>query len=198
MGLELWKNSEGCAEAEERKEGFREDKSRWRESMSGALGNCLKNEYILHSGAVSNEGKEFFEESALSPEEQRLFARYLEKNSLFRRLWNGPTAIDITLRAQVRVENGIIYYNDRKYNKDTWTNFLVVEGLLYGPPKFIRLQGRLAKESPDPLNSIPTDVVELEDGQYQRVRRTCGCGGRLIYDHNSILYCEKCYYIDDR
>ncbi len=170
--------------------------------MSGVILQDLsgpESDNIIISGEVTNEGRKLFDESTLTSEERQLFARYLKLNPLFSRLWNGlsDAEIDITLRPQVRVENGVIYYNGRKYNKDTWTSFFVVSDLFYGPPKFIRLQGRMAKEVPDPLNSAPTEVVELESGQLQRVRRVCSCGGRLVYDHNSILYCEKCKLIDE-
>ncbi len=168
--------------------------------MSGSvLQDCLNSENILRSGEVTNEGRKSFDESTLAPEERQLFARYLRLNPRFSRLWNGlaDAEIDITLRPQVRVENGVIYYNGKKYNKDTWTNFFVVSDLFYGPPKFIRLQGRMAKEIPNPLNSISTEVVELESGQLQRVRRVCSCGGRLVYGHDLVLYCEKCKLVDE-
>ena len=57
-------------------------------------------------------------------------------------------------------------------------------------------RGEQAKEYPSFYNNYPTDIIEV-DNEKVRIRRTCGCGGKLVYDKRAWLYCEKCHLIDN-
>ncbi len=151
---------------------------------------------ISDSGSPFIEGEKYFEESNLSPDDQKLFAKYLKKSPRFRYIWVGKIA-DVHIKIQSLLEydsKGRLLYRGNPYNKDTWTAFFVVDNLLWGPPPVIRDQGRYAKEQFDPRNDYPTEVVEDNHGNKLRVLRYCdGCGGDLEYDHRMVLYCKKCF-----
>ena len=73
----------------------------------------------------------------------------------------------LILKIQVSEDEGSrLLYNGRLYNRRSWS---------YRPPKFIRLQGREAKEYPSFYNNYPTDIIEV-DSEKVRIRRTCECG----------------------
>lgn len=138
--------------------------------MSACQARGLEN--ILLSGAYSIEGK-------------RLLC---EEDRAFWQIWSGGVirGRKLTLKFQLAEdEQGRLLYNGRLYNRDSWT---------WRPPKFIRQRGRYAKEIPNPLNTRPTEIIEHEDGQKERVRRVCDrCGGQYIYDPRTMeLFCEVC------
>jgi hypothetical protein len=108
----------------------------------------------------------------------------------FSPIWKGGIlrGAHLILKIQVSVDDwGRLLYNGRLYNRSSWT---------YMPPKFIRLQGRQAKEYSSFYNSFPTDIIEVDEEKI-RIRRTCSCGGKLVYDKRAWLYCEKCHLIDN-
>jgi len=55
-------------------------------------------------------------------------------------------------------------------------------------PKLVYIQGRMARERPDPRNSRPRYYTYDEDGELVWHDR-CKCGGSLEYDNNMNLYC---------
>jgi hypothetical protein len=108
----------------------------------------------------------------------------------FSPIWKGGILHGVHLILKIQVSEdawGRLLYNGRLYNRRSWS---------YMPPKFIRLQGRQAKEYTSFYNSYPTDTIEVDDKKI-RIRRTCGCGGMLVYDKRAWLYCEKCHLIDN-
>lgn len=141
--------------------------------MSGAL-HSLNSEDILRSGASNNEGKKL----------RKLHCPF-ESDPAFHAIWAGgfPSGVHLSLKLQVATDHkGRLLYNGRLYNRDSWT---------WQPPKFIRLQGRHAKDIID-FRNYPAkayiitqkgDVIELD---------ACICGGELLYDHNEELYCSAC------
>ena len=114
----------------------------------------------------------------------------ISKDTGFSPIWKGGILHGAHLILKIQVSEdalGRLLYNGRLYNRSSWT---------YMPPKFIRLQGRQAKEFSSFYNNYPTDIIEADDEKV-RIRRTCGCGGKLIYDKRAWLYCEKCHLIDN-
>ncbi|VVB63276.1 Uncharacterised protein [uncultured archaeon] len=114
----------------------------------------------------------------------------ISKDVGFSPIWEGGIlhGAHLILKFQVSEDAlGRLLYNGRLYNRRSWS---------YVPPKFIRLQGREAKEYSSFYNNYPTDVIEVDDEKV-RIRRTCGCGGKLVYDKRAWLYCEKCHLIDN-
>lgn len=110
---------------------------------------------------------------------------------LFERIWTGGVVrgTHLALKLQLSEDKyGQLLYNGKLYNRDSWT---------WRPPKFVRLQGRLAKEYTDPRNFYPTDEIDTEDGHSIRIRAKCRgikkpCGGELLYDKLLFLYCIDC------
>lgn len=78
-----------------------------------------------------------------------------------------------------------LLYNGHLYNRNSWS---------WRPPKFIRLQGRQAKESADPRNNHPEIVIFTVHGDALWLD-ACPCGGELLMDNNENLYCSKCKII---
>ncbi len=116
--------------------------------------------------------------------------RGFSKDKGFTPIWEGGVLHGghLTIRVQVSEDAiGRLLYNGRLYNRQSWS---------YRPPKFIRMQGRIAKEFTSFYNNYPNKVIEV-DGEPFRIRRTCDCGGRLVYDERAYLYCEQCHLIDD-
>jgi hypothetical protein len=114
----------------------------------------------------------------------------ISKDIGFSPIWKGGIlhGAHLILKIQVSEDTrGRLLYNGRLFNRSSWS---------YMPPKFIRLQGRQAKECASIYNNYPTDIIE-EDDQKIRIRRNCGCGGKLVYDKRAWLYCEKCHLIDN-
>jgi hypothetical protein len=114
----------------------------------------------------------------------------ISKDIGFSPIWKGGIlhGAHLILKIQVSEDTrGRLLYNGRLYNRSSWS---------YMPPKFIRLQGRQAKECSSFYNDYPTDVIEVDDEKV-RIRRTCGCGGKLVYDKRAWLYCEKCHLVDN-
>jgi len=62
---------------------------------------------------------------------------------------------------------------------------------MYGPPKVIRQQGRLAKEEPDEANTHPEIIIFTAKGEALNLD-ACPCGGELIMDDDGSLYCKEC------
>jgi hypothetical protein len=99
-------------------------------------------------------------------------------------------------------KEGILLYNGKPFSrsKASWD---------YRPPKFVRIQGRYAKEIPNPRNSFPK-VIKVERGDngkitVKRVRAVCrGTKGRACnegayrYDKRMYLYCYSCGLIYTR
>jgi hypothetical protein len=114
----------------------------------------------------------------------------ISKDKGFKPIWEGGIlhGCHLTLKVQVSEDAwGRLLYNGRLYNRNSWS---------YRPPKFIRLQGRLAKEFTSFFNNFPTDIIEVDDKQI-RIRRTCECGGKLEYDHRAVLFCTKCHLVEN-
>ena len=114
----------------------------------------------------------------------------ISKDTGFSPIWKGGILHGAHLILKIQVSKdawGRLLYNGRLYNRSSWT---------YMPPKFIRLQGRQAKEFSSFYNNYPTDIIEVDEEKV-RIRRTCDCGGKLVYDKRAWLYCEKCHLIDN-
>ena len=114
----------------------------------------------------------------------------ISKDVGFSPIWKGGILRGAHLILKIQVSEdaqGRLLYNGRLYNRSSWT---------YMPPKFIRLQGRQAKEFSSFYNNYPTDIIEVDEEKV-RIRRTCDCGGKLVYDKRAWLYCEKCHLIDN-
>ncbi len=115
----------------------------------------------------------------------------ISRDTGFSPIWKGGGILrgaHLILKIQVSVDAlGRLLYNGRLYNRSCWS---------YMPPKFIRLQERQAKEYSSFYNNYPTDVIEV-DSEKVRIRRTCGCDGKLVYYKRAWLYCEKCHLIDN-
>jgi hypothetical protein len=151
--------------------------------MSGAvLPDCLKYEDILYRGSSNIEERR----TKLKPP-----CRLAQCEPTFERIWTGGllTGAYFSIRLQISTdERGRLLYNGKLYNKNSWT---------WQPPKFIRLQGRHAKETLNPFNSYPNEIIVL-DGKKIIVPQYCdACGGDLVYDHNMNLYCVRCELIQE-
>lgn len=112
----------------------------------------------------------------------------LLEDRTFASIWRGglPEGCRLVLRCQLGEDaQGRILYNGRPFNRSSWT---------WRPPKFIRLQGRLARENSDPRNNNPEISLYTQDGEVLKLD-VCPCGGELLIDRNGYLYCEKCCII---
>lgn len=145
-------------------------------------------------------GSKCFEETDLDPENQQLFRKCLKKEPIFTRIWLGRSNLRLKKLLPLLAvdERGRIFYRGRLYDKHTWTKFFEVDVLLWGPPPYIRRQGRYAREPSDPFNDYPTEVKEKTDeyGNERkfRVRRVCDvCSGPLEYDRRAVLFCKNCF-----
>jgi hypothetical protein len=108
----------------------------------------------------------------------------------FSPIWKGGILRGAHLILKIQVSEdpwSRLLYNGRLFNRRSWS---------YMPPKFIRLQGQQVKEYSLFYKNYPTDVIEVEDEKV-RIRRTCDCGGKLVYDKRAWLYREKCRLIDN-
>lgn len=161
--------------------------------MPASLCNCVNSEDILNSGFDNNEGRLFI---PLTEDFGEDFLKCLAKSPTFRRLWQGgPEELHLILRKQVdETENGRLIYNEKIYNRDTWGCYYVGDSQFYGPPLVIRQMGRMAKETPNPLNSNPEISILTEKGAVLRLD-ACPCGGELLKDHRGALYCSNCFEI---
>jgi len=138
--------------------------------MSGTLSN------ITFYGAVDLR--------TIAIEGRKLF----EKDKAFRHIWEGGIlrGCSLILKCQVSFDSkGRLLYNGRLYNRNSWS---------WRPPKFIRMQGRLAKESADPRNNHPEIVIFTVGGEALWLD-ACPCGGELLMDNNENLYCSECKII---
>lgn len=114
--------------------------------------------------------------------------RFFERDAAFRHIWEGGIlrGYSLKIKCQVSIDSkGRILYNGRLYNRNSWS---------WRPPKFIRQQGRLAKESTDPRNNHPEIVIYTMKGK-ALLLDACPCGGELLMDNNENLYCSKCKII---
>ena len=142
--------------------------------MSGVVLQALNipnSEDILHPQTYMFEGREVF-----------------EKDKAFRTIWEGGIlkGCSLKIRCQVSLDpKGRLLYNGRLYNRNSWS---------WRPPKFIRQQGRLAKESTDPRNNHPEIVIYTMSGR-ALLLDACPCGGELLMDRNGYLYCSSCKII---
>ena len=109
----------------------------------------------------------------------------LRKDVGFRSILDGGVRHCHTLRCQVAEKNGRLIYYGKPFRRSQWS---------WQPPKIIRVQGRLAKESSDPRNNHPEISIYNERGELQRLD-ACPCGGELLMDHNYNLYCVDCSII---
>ena len=133
--------------------------------------NSLNSEDIPHTQTSIIEGREVF-----------------EKDKAFRAIWEGGIlrGCSFKIRCQVSIDSqGRLLYNGRLYNRNSWS---------WRPPKFIRMQGRLARESTDPRNNHPEIVIYTMNGE-ALLLDACPCGGELLMDNNENLYCDKCKII---
>lgn len=156
--------------------------------------NFLNSDNIIHSGSYLLEGRKF--EPSLTEGELRLLGKALKADPMFARIWWGDAGKRLAaLRLQVSIDDrGRLLYNGKLYNRDSWVTFFVTDERLYGPPKIIRGQGRLAKEVPDVRNNHPDIVFFNEDGKPVHSDH-CQCGGELVMDSRYYLYCRRCNLI---
>lgn len=99
------------------------------------------------------------------------------------------------MRKQIDVDKkGRLIYNGKPYTRDSWCCYTSGGCELYGPPKVIRLLGRVAREIPDPINNNPEISILTEKGDILRLD-ACPCGGELLMDHREVLYCSDCHLI---
>ena len=104
--------------------------------------NILNFEDILFFRAYTIEGKKVF-----------------ERDKAFRTIWEGGIlrGCSLKIRCQILVDSdGHLLYNGRRFSRSSWS---------WRPPKFIRQQGRLAKESTDPRNNHPEIVIYTMRGE---------------------------------
>jgi len=133
--------------------------------------NILNSEDILFFRTYTIEGRKVF-----------------ERDKAFRTIWEGGIlrGCSLKIRCQISVDSGgHLLYNGRRFSRSSWS---------WRPPKFIRQQGRLAKESTDPRNNHPEIVVYTMKGE-ALLLDACPCGGELLMDNNENLYCSKCKII---
>ena len=133
--------------------------------------NILNSEDILFFRTYTIEGRKVF-----------------ERDKAFRNIWEGGIlrGCSLKIRCQISVDSdGHLLYNGRRFSRSSWS---------WRPPKFIRQQGRLAKESTDPRNNHPEIVIYTMRGE-ALLLDACPCGGELLMDNNENLYCSKCKII---
>ena len=133
--------------------------------------NILNFEDILFFRTYTIEGRKVF-----------------ERDKAFRTIWEGGIlrGCSLKIRCQISVDSdGHLLYNGRRFSRSSWS---------WRPPKFIRQQGRLAKESTDPRNNHPEIVIYTMRGE-ALLLDACPCGGELLMDSNENLYCSKCKII---
>ncbi len=112
-------------------------------------------------------------------------ARALARDKAFTPIWQGGmlTGRHLVLKLQISFDKkGRLLYNGRPYNRDSWT---------WRPPKFIRLQGREAKEEPNSRNSHPEIYLTTLNGQELKLD-ACPSGRELLKDRREYLYCRDC------
>ncbi len=112
-------------------------------------------------------------------------ARALARDRGFETIWQGGklTGRHLVLKLQISFnKKGRLLYYGRTYNRDSWT---------WRPPKFIRLQGREAREEPNSRNSHPAIYITTMNGQELKLD-ACPCGGELVKDSREYLYCRDC------
>ncbi len=142
--------------------------------------------HMVNSGIVNSEGKKL----------RALLRCVMRADRTFARIWQGKVQIHqahVSLRSEWGVDaRGRLIYNGKLYNKDCWGVYAEGNMFYYGPPKFIRLQGRSAKEDINPRNTHPEVIIFTEDGQQMVVDRCPKCGGELVDDNSLELYCREC------
>ena len=114
--------------------------------------------------------------------------KVFERDNAFRTIWEGGIlrGCSLKIRCQVSADSdGHLLYNGRRFSRSSWS---------WRPPKFIRQQGRLAREYADPRNNHPEIVVYTMRGE-ALLLDACPCGGELLMDSNENLYCSKCKII---
>lgn len=114
--------------------------------------------------------------------------RFFEKDKAFQGIWEGGIlrGCSLKIRCQVSIDSdGRLLYNGRHFTRSSWS---------WRPPKFIRQQGRMAKEYSDPCNIHPEILIYTERGNIL-VLDACPCGGELLMDKNGNLYCSECKII---
>jgi hypothetical protein len=63
---------------------------------------------------------------------------------------------------------------------------------IYRPlPKFLRIQGRMAKDQFSTFNDHPEIRLQTQRGE-TLILDACPCGGSLMLDQNTCMYCETC------
>ena len=141
-----------------------------------------------------HSGESYQDEKDLPDPESLQAEKSLQRDKKFWFIWqSGKREGHLKIRSQIsQDQKGRILYNNRIYNRGCWT---------WRPPKFIRLQGRLAKEIPDKRNSYPTEEETVEGKSIKRraichgIDKKIGCGGRFQYDSRLQLYCSSCFLI---
>jgi hypothetical protein len=112
-------------------------------------------------------------------------AKALSRDKGFETIWQGGimTGCHLVLKLQISFNaKGRLLYNGRLYNRNSWS---------WRPPKFIRLQGREAKEEPNSRNSHPEIYLTTLNGEELKLD-ACPCGGELVKDRCECLYCRDC------
>ena len=112
-------------------------------------------------------------------------AKALSRDRGFETIWKGGilTGCHLVLKLQISFNaKGRLLYNGRPYSRGIWG---------WRPPKFIRLQGREAKEEPNSRNSHPEIYLTTQNGVVLKLD-ACPCGGELVKDSCECLYCRDC------
>jgi len=117
-------------------------------------------------------------------------AKALSKDKGFETIWKGGilTGCHLVLKLQISFNaKGRLLYNGKPYSRGIWG---------WRPPKFIRLQGREAKEEPNSRNSHPEIYLTTLNGEELKLD-ACPCGGELVKDSCECLYCRDCGTVYD-
>lgn len=181
--------------------------------------NSLKSQNILNSGAYNIEGGQFSDlklDSAPDPIfDAKTWTKIKKYDPGWAIIWAGKLhghpvdvwpqiSLDLNLDSQIQrfyysgrlsyspTDPAKLIYTPKRFNRDSWTSYLAGDILLYGPPKVIRQQGRLAKENANSMNNHPAIAVTNRRGKLILFIDQCFCGGELVRDQNEYLCCADC------
>lgn len=145
--------------------------------MSGSVLNSLNQDNIIFFRTSIDEGMEDYSTSEM---------KALQKDKAFMQIWNGGVIQGkLKIKSMLSEEDGHLVLNGRRFTRSSWN---------WRPPEVIRGQGRLAKEYSDPRNVHPEIAIVTQNGSVLWLD-ACPCGGELLMDNNSNLYCSKCNII---
>ena len=114
--------------------------------MSSALPS-LNSYHVVNLRTIINEEMAKYTDHEL---------KCISKDKGFSPIWKGGILHGAHLILKIQVSEdawGRLLYNGRPYNRNSWS---------YMPPKFIRLQGRQAKEYSSFYNNYPIDIIEVD------------------------------------